>query len=106
MKPCLCSSNRLMEINGHSRDCFNCEIPHLNIEHDGYAPELPNICNGDDISFTFCLDCGKIQNYEPLSDGELIELLISEEDQETAYHNQQTDDEYDLFLEQRYPKLC
>jgi len=76
---CICGSERLMNLYGHAKDLQNWRIPHLHHEDDGYAPKIPNVCEGDDIDFTFCLDCGHIQNFKQISDEFLIELLGIEE---------------------------
>jgi hypothetical protein len=71
-----------MYLYGKSSDLHSWEIPHLNINDDGYAPLIPKVCGGDDINIAFCLDCGQIQNFTPLSDNDLKEILNIEEPEE------------------------
>lgn len=82
-----CGSSRKMSIYGHSKDCNNWEIPHLKIEDDGYAPNIPGVCGGDDIDITFCLDCGMLYHFTPISDSKLKEILNIEEDDDDEYDN-------------------
>jgi len=42
-------------------------------EHDGYAPDIDNVCDGDDIQFEVCLDCGQMQGEWPLEKTEFEE---------------------------------
>lgn len=59
-----CNSLRIIEINAKCSDCCNIEINDK--EHDGYVPYDINIGGGDYIRFSFCLNCGFIQNQFPL----------------------------------------
>jgi len=56
-----CGSVRLVRIHGKSVDLNFVDVPHLNIEGDGYVPNFIGEY-GDYISFTFCADCGTIQD--------------------------------------------
>lgn len=66
-----CGSNRIIEISGKHSDCFVGYVSHLNIDYDGYAPEIPGVCGGDYTGFDMCLDCGTVQNYTPMTDEEI-----------------------------------
>lgn len=79
-----CNSNRIMYINGKCSDLCTVNVPHLNKEHDGYAPNIPQVCDGDYIEFSFCLDCGMIQNFAPIGDELLLEELYDEAAEEDA----------------------
>lgn len=84
---CKCGSKRLMNLSGKSSDLHSWEIEHLKHEGDGYAPDIPHVCDGDYIDFTFCLDCGQIQHFSPVSDEYLItELNIEEEEEDPNYN--------------------
>lgn len=70
-----CSSVRIARISAKHSDAFSIRVPHLEIDRDGYAPYITGVCGGDYTLFSFCLDCGKIQGYEPITDQELCEDL-------------------------------
>jgi len=70
-----CKSNRLIGIYAKSSDRNVMWIGHFNYEHDGYVlPDL-GIGGDDDVSFTYCLDCGKIQGTFPISDDTVRDTL-------------------------------
>jgi hypothetical protein len=64
-----------MNVNGHCSDLGFVSIPHLDIEHDGYIPYDLNIGGGDDVEFSVCLDCGKIQRDFPIKDEQIFASL-------------------------------
>lgn len=82
-----CGSSRKMSIYGHSRDCNAWVVPHLKIEDEGYAPNIPGVCGGDDIDITFCLDCGMLYHFTPISDSKLKEILNIEDEEDDEYDN-------------------
>jgi hypothetical protein len=59
-----CNSKRIADIQAKHSDCFNISIG--NREHDGYAPEIPNVCGGDYTRFELYLDCGQVQGKFPI----------------------------------------
>jgi hypothetical protein len=60
---CKCGSNRLIEVGGKVSDMFWANQRDNNVEYDGYVPTGLGIGNGDYMDFTYCLDCGQIQNW-------------------------------------------
>jgi alkylated DNA repair dioxygenase AlkB len=56
-----------MDIYGKCNDVAHCVIDHLQVDHKGYLPEL-NSMFSDEISLSICMDCGQIQNWEPIAD--------------------------------------
>lgn len=66
---------RVMHVNAKQDDRGGVSIPHLDLDHDGYVPHGLGIGGGDYLRFTVCLDCGKIQNWEPLSDDDVTESI-------------------------------
>lgn len=54
-----CNSTRLLEVMAHCSD--RCVMSFNGVEYDGYVPYDLNLGGGDDVEFTVCLDCGKIQ---------------------------------------------
>lgn len=76
-----CKHERTLILNSKASDMHFCEVPHLTIEKDGYAPNIPGLCNGDYVDLTVCLDCGTVIGFEPMSDEEvLIAFEIEAED--------------------------
>ena len=65
---CECGSERLIEVGGKCSDLFYAYQPNIDKEYDGYVPRGIGIGGGDDIQFTYCLDCGQIQNWKPAKD--------------------------------------
>lgn len=65
---CKCGSTRTMSIFAKHSDLAGLNIPHLNIEHHGYMPYLENGLGGDDLTLEICMDCGQIQDWEPITD--------------------------------------
>jgi len=62
--PCSCGSKRFLRVNGKAKDLGTYEYAsgHEPVkEHDGYAPEIEGVCEGDYICITICCDCSKVQ---------------------------------------------
>jgi hypothetical protein len=95
---CVCCGERLMKLYAKASDQCFWDIPHLKYESDGYAPRIPHVCGGDDIDFTFCLDCGHIQNFKPISDAQL--KLIFDIEEENYEDPEDDDDDACLVLRQ------
>lgn len=93
---CKCGSERIMDLFGKCSDMCNVEVGHLDLEHTGYAPHIPNVCGGDDIHFSFCLDCGMIQNFKPASDELLQEEMYDENQSQKQLENEEIDYEYEM----------
>jgi hypothetical protein len=72
-----------MHIGGKCNDMSHLQIPHLNVDHDGYMPHL-GIFGGDYIELSICMDCGTIQNWEPVTD----EMVAENEELEEARERQ------------------
>ena len=77
---CSCGSVRFMEVFAKHSDLANMEIPHLELKHDGYMPPLGPF-GGDDFDIHICMECGKIQNWKPITDTEVFEAFNVEEDE-------------------------
>ena len=77
-----CGSNRIAFIQAHSKDLSIFQCDHLNIDKDGYFPEIPGICSGDDATFDFCLECGMIQAEFPITDEVVKEAVRGDEDED------------------------
>lgn len=70
---CKCGSNRIAEVRGKCADLSTTSIPHLDFEHEGYVMDL-GVGSGDNVELSFCLDCGHIQGFLPISDEEITEM--------------------------------
>ena len=80
MKCQRCNSDKVIDINGKTSDCFI--LSYGDREYDGYVPS--DIGLGDDsdcIIMEYCLNCGQIQGKFPISD-EAIEEIFEEDDSE------------------------
>jgi hypothetical protein len=64
----VCQSGRIIEVGGKSSDCNN--ITYKGQEHNGYVLRSLNIGGGDYYEFSFCLQCGQIQDEFPVDDPE------------------------------------
>lgn len=74
-----CSSNRVLSLYGKCSDLAGASMEGFDYEHDGYAPEIPNVCSGDDIQFDVCLDCGQVQGEWPLAPTKFEEKCVKEQ---------------------------
>lgn len=72
-----CSSERIAKVHAKASDLHHVKIARN--EHDGYLPHDFGIGGGDDVDFSYCLDCGQIQGKFPL---ELTELEQKETPEE------------------------
>lgn len=68
-----CNSERVITVCSHASDLHVVIAPHLDYEHDGYLPDIPNIGVGDDVEMDVCLECGQVQGEWPVSDSVLLE---------------------------------
>ena len=64
-----CASDRIFSISAKSSDLNFCQF--RNKESDGYSPLVKNICGGDYVEFSACLECGKIQGKFPVEDPDM-----------------------------------
>ena len=76
VKPLSCEHKRVMSVSAKANDLQFYKIPHLDIEHEGYAPYIDGVCCGDYIRFNLCLDCGKIIGFDGITDEELKSTLV------------------------------
>lgn len=72
---CTCGSDRILCIGGKVSDMGHFNIPHLGVEHHGSMPYeiTPSLCHGDYIEMEICMDCGRVQNFEPVTDDDVRE---------------------------------
>lgn len=59
-----CGKSRLAEILGHCSDM--CSVDLGGRRRHGYVPRDLGVGGGDDVHFTYCLDCGQIQGRFPI----------------------------------------
>lgn len=77
----ICSHSRVLYVGAKAGDCKAFSVPHLDIDHNGYAPNIPGIADGDYIDFRVCLDCGQILGFTSMSD-EDIKIAFNYKDSE------------------------
>lgn len=70
-----CEHKRILNISSKADDRQFFRIPHLNREIQGYAPYIKELCGGDYVHLTVCLDCCIVLQMKPISDEELLEIL-------------------------------
>lgn len=90
-----CGSDRILTVSGKTSDC--CYYAFKGKENDGYVPDELGIGSGDYIEFSYCLECGKIQDKFPIKDpifeddnefdedGEIIPDEIADEWEKKGY---------------------
>lgn len=77
---CVCGSERIARISGKTSDC--CAFWYGDMDYDGYVPSGVGVGEGGDlIEFSYCLDCGRIQDKFPISDERIKKELDLEESQ-------------------------
>ena len=59
-----CESQRIHNVSAKCSDMCNGDVNGR--KHEGYVPEDLAIGGGDYVNFSYCLDCGQIQNKVPL----------------------------------------
>jgi hypothetical protein len=71
-----CKHERVMHVNAKADDRQQYRVPHLDIDKDGYAPQIGELCHGDYIELTICLDCGTVIGLDvPISDEMIFEAF-------------------------------
>jgi hypothetical protein len=70
-----CNHTRVLTLNAKADDRQNFSVPHLDLEHDGYAPHITGLCGGDYIELTVCFDCGHVVGFEPMDDEEIAAVF-------------------------------
>jgi hypothetical protein len=80
---------RILTIYGKCSDlcCTEYKVDGKSLkETDGYAPEIPGVCGGDDIQFDLDLDTGKILTFKPITHEKVLEALGEDEDENDESH--------------------
>lgn len=70
---CKCGSTRiiLMSSKTSDRNYFR----YQQHEHEGYVPGGLKVGAGDYLEFSYCADCGTIQNFSPIPEHVLVETF-------------------------------
>ena len=71
-----CGSDRIMNINGKCSDL--CMASYKDLEKDGYVPDGIRIGGGDEVTFSYCLECGMIQDSFPVDEQEVKDAFVSD----------------------------
>lgn len=67
MKTCKsCKGNRISLVSAKCSDACYMSVQGVKKEHDGYVPRNMGIGGGDYVEFSYCLDCGQIQDKFPV----------------------------------------
>lgn len=69
---CKCGSNRIASAYLKHNDTAGIQIPHLDLDLDGYMPYF-GCFSGDDTTINVCLDCGQLQGWKAVSDAQIME---------------------------------
>lgn len=72
-------SNRVLRISAKCSDLCFASVPHLGIDHDGYAPHIDGIGGGDYIDLEIDLDTGKVIGLKPITDEQLKIAILGED---------------------------
>ncbi len=62
-----CEKPKIVTAEGHCVDSFCLVCREEGINYDGYVPTGIGIGGGDEMSFDYCINCGKIQGDFPKS---------------------------------------
>lgn len=66
-----CTHERLMIVSGKVSDAQSMSVPHLSLEDEGGTVYFGDVYGGDYIDLRVCLDCCKLVNFKPYTDGEV-----------------------------------
>lgn len=72
-----CNSDRVASVCGKTSDM--CFFSIRDKSHDGYVPRGVGIGGGDYIDFSYCLNCGQIQDSFPVEHCD-VEIEVIEDD--------------------------
>lgn len=75
--------DRILHVLAHSKDLS--DVEYAGLEHEGYFPNIPDICSGDDVNVDICLVCGKVQGSFPKDHETICELIVGEDEDEDEY---------------------
>ena len=78
---CTCGSDIVVRVNAKCDDrCIVGVTSNLgDEERNGYVPYNLSIGGGDYIKFKYCANCGRIQNFKPLSENGAREAILGDE---------------------------
>jgi len=84
--------DRILELYAHSKDLGNVE--YTGVKHDGYFPDIEDICSGDDAQMDICMACGKVQGTFPKDHDSIIKAIKESngEDEDDEIENEYTVD--------------
>ena len=63
-----------MQVGGKVSDRCYIQVDHVDLALEGYVPGDLGIGRGDYLDLTICLDCGRVQDWEPVTDRDLTFL--------------------------------
>lgn len=101
MSQCKCGCKVMLEIQSHGKDCTRITVTNSQVDpsfkkqrydHDGYVPEGLGIGGGDDVELTICTQCGQVQDWQPITQQEIIDIF-AEEDTAWEFDEEEDDDD-------------
>ena len=77
---CTKCEGKVMQISGKCSDMCNIQIPNSSVkEWDYYVPEIEWLGGGGDyLAIEVCLTCGWIQNFQPLTEAEVVQIYAKD----------------------------
>jgi len=70
---CSCGNDKFVRVSGKTGDMSS--VSYDDIRKHGYVPRGLGIGGGDYIELSICIACGKVENFQPLTDEEIREIL-------------------------------
>jgi hypothetical protein len=75
LRPCGCGSGRIATLWATAKDNCTFLVPHLGIKREGYTPPSIGLgTGGDGAKVVFCLECGRLQGFSPVSDETILDV--------------------------------
>lgn len=88
---CECGSKRILSVSAKCSDL--CSASFGSLEHDGYVPSIESLGGGDYLEIEVCVECGRLQNFEPLTDKQI--KIAFKGDDDTDEDDQDEDEDFD-----------
>lgn len=80
-----CTHERFIALSGKCSGMTQLRVPHLKIDREGdYIPStISGIGGGDYLNVNLCLDCGTAIGFKPMTDAEVREAVLGEDDEDS-----------------------
>lgn len=91
---CECGSKRILTVSAKCSDL--CSASYGKLEHDGYVPSIEGLGGGDYLAIDVCVECGRIQDFKPLTDKQIKDAFRGDDEEEDEEEEDDyNDDDYD-----------